>query len=118
MKIHQPYKNRITETADRITRVTEMENNMKNAQNAILRLNTELSSFLEAQETLRHLDQYYQSKDWKEDFEADEAGLFPDDLPRGVLSEDGIYNLLEQNKDLWERIQNFAQNAPGKKKES
>ena len=27
---------------------------------------------------------------------ADEAGLLPKDLKRGVLSEDGIYNLLEE----------------------
>lgn len=80
-----------------------------------MRLNTELSSFLKAQENIQSLNQYYQSPDWKEDFEADEAGRFPDDLPRGVLSEDGIYNLLEQNEDLWERIKEFAKKAPAKK---
>ena len=57
-------------------------------------------------------------KDWKEDFEADEAGKFPDDLPRGVLSEDGIYNLLEQNDELWERLRTFAQEAEKRKKKS
>ena len=115
MKTHQPYKDKIAEMAVRTTRVTEMEDNMINAQDAILRLNTELSSFLKVQENIQSLDQYYQSPDWKEDFEADEAGLFPPDLPRGVLSEDGIYNLLEQNEDLWERIKEFAKKAPDKK---
>ena len=34
----------------------------------------------------------------------DEAGEFPDKLKRGVLSEDGIWNMLERNKELLERI--------------
>ena len=34
----------------------------------------------------------------------DEAGEFPDKLKRGVLSEGGIWNMLERNKELLERI--------------
>nr|WP_081794705.1 DUF4298 domain-containing protein [[Eubacterium] cellulosolvens] len=30
----------------------------------------------------------------------DEAGEFPEKLRRGVLSEDGIYNFLERNKEI------------------
>lgn len=44
------------------------------------------------------LEAYYTSKDWRYDFELDEAGLLPAGLKRGVLSEDGIYDLLE-NED-------------------
>ncbi|MBK6087256.1 DUF4298 domain-containing protein, partial [Ruminococcus difficilis] len=36
------------------------------------------------------------------DFAADEAGLLPKGLKRGVLSEDGIYNLLEEYKEVSE----------------
>ncbi|MBP3197255.1 MAG: DUF4298 domain-containing protein [Butyrivibrio sp.] len=32
----------------------------------------------------------------------DEEGLLPRDLKRGVLSEDGIYDALERNKELVE----------------
>ena len=42
------------------------------------------------------LDDYYRSPQWRSDFEADEAGMLPQDMPRGVLSEDGIYNVLEE----------------------
>ena len=45
---------------------------------------------------IRELDEYYGSDTWKQDFAADEAGTLPADLKRGVLSEDGIYNVLEQ----------------------
>ena len=34
----------------------------------------------------------------------DEAGKFPEKLKRGVLSEDGIWNMLERNKELLEQI--------------
>ena len=45
---------------------------------------------------LKALSEYYGSDAWKRDFAADEAGLLPKDLKRGVLSEDGIYALLEE----------------------
>jgi hypothetical protein len=48
------------------------------------------------QDDLQKLSDYYGSKQWRKDFEADEQGLYPEDLKRGVLSEDGVYNLFEQ----------------------
>ena len=48
-----------------------------------------------AGEAAAALESYYGSEAWKQDFADDEAGLLPKDLPRGVLSEDGIYNALE-----------------------
>ncbi|MBR4146100.1 MAG: DUF4298 domain-containing protein [Lachnospiraceae bacterium] len=52
------------------------------------------------QPEIRKLAEYYESPLWKEDFEADEDGMLPKDLNRGVLSEDGIYNLLDWNSDI------------------
>lgn len=37
---------------------------------------------------------YMDSGEWLQDYEADEAGLLPADLKRGVLSQDALYNLL------------------------
>ena len=37
---------------------------------------------------------YYESKQWLIDYELDEKDLLPNELKRGVLSQDGIYNLL------------------------
>ena len=45
-------------------------------------------------EATRILTEYYESKEWKQDFADDEAGLLPKDLKRGVLSEDGLWDLL------------------------
>lgn len=48
----------------------------------------------------RELEAYYTSDQWKRDFADDEAGLLPKELKRGVLSEDGICNLLEESRDV------------------
>ena len=50
---------------------------------------------VELKSKLLLLEEYYTSGEWRADYEADEAGLFPVDLKRGVLSQDGVYDLLE-----------------------
>ena len=52
--------------------------------------------YLEVQDEIARLAEYYET-DWREDFEADERGDLPRDLKRGVLSEDGLYDLLTDN---------------------
>ena len=37
---------------------------------------------------------YYESGQWLKDYEADERGELPRNLKRGVLSQDGLWNLL------------------------
>ncbi len=37
---------------------------------------------------------YYESGQWLRDYECDERGELPSALKRGVLSEDGVYNLI------------------------
>ena len=50
------------------------------------------------------LSEYYGSTAWMRDYEADEAGKLPADLKRGVLSEDAVYDLLEDNHELAVRM--------------
>lgn len=50
------------------------------------------------EESLRRLEEYYTGGQWKEDYEADERGELPPDWKRGVLSQDGLYDLLSQIK--------------------
>ena len=49
-------------------------------------------------EKLVALNAYYTSGLWLEDYEADERCELPPDLKRGVLSQDGLYDLLERMK--------------------
>lgn len=51
---------------------------------------------------ISELEAYYESVKWRKDFENDEAGLLPKNLKRGVLSEDGINNLLDEYKEVSE----------------
>ena len=48
---------------------------------------------------LKKLTDYYDSGQWLKDYEADEKGLLPTNLKRGVLSQDGIFNLLSDIQD-------------------
>ena len=50
----------------------------------------------EVQVHLSILANYYQSDDWKRDYADDEAGLLPKELKRGVLSQDGLWNLFSE----------------------
>ena len=63
-----------------------------------------LDEYANAQDALRQLGDYYGSDQWKHDFADDLAGLLPPDLKRGVLSEDAVWNLLEDVRDLKERM--------------
>ena len=45
------------------------------------------------------LKEYMDSGQWRLDYEADEAGEIPPALKRGVLSQDGLYNLLEDLRE-------------------
>ena len=43
---------------------------------------------------LDELIDYYENGQWLRDYECDERGELPSALKRGVLSEDGVYNLI------------------------
>lgn len=45
-------------------------------------------------ELLDKVTEYYESKLWSEDYEADENGFLPEGLKRGILSQDGFYNFI------------------------
>jgi hypothetical protein len=67
-----------------------------------------LDNHKESLPDIRELEAYYASDVWKKDFALDEAGILPKNLERGVLSEDGLYDLLEQNKEVMEIIASFS----------
>ena len=50
-------------------------------------------------EDLSILLDYYENGQWLLDYRMDEQGLLPSDLKRGILSEDGFYNYLQQAKN-------------------
>lgn len=73
---------------------------MEVASRAVKGLAAALDDYDAAREALRELEAYYGSEEWKQDFADDEAGRLPKEMKRGVLSEDAVWNLLEERDRL------------------
>ena len=56
-------------------------------------------------EDVAELSKYYGSELWKLDFAADETGNLPPNLKRGELSEDGVWNLLSDYREIQKKKQ-------------
>ena len=85
---------------NRIERIAKMENALDASRTAISAMQTALEEYEAVQDDWKKLSDYYGSAQWMRDFEADEAGKLPKDLKRGVLSEDAVYDLLIENREL------------------
>ena len=89
---------------DRVERVREMEDASNRVESMVKLVNQGLDRYTQLQKDIDLLRNYMESRQWMEDFEADEAGKFPKDMPRGVLSEDGLFNLLNKVEDVEDRF--------------
>lgn len=85
-------------------RIKQMELCLERAVTAVMDLSAALDKYEAVQKDIKALDAYYGSEDWKKDYADDEAGLLPNSLKRGILSEDGIWNLLSDAHELNERL--------------
>lgn len=92
-----------------VERITGMEEIFDRSSALISQLEKQISEFEKLQSDIQKLEAYYTGKEWKNDLGLDEAGELPEDLKRGVLSEDGIYDLLEKNKEMLLRIKEDRQ---------
>ena len=85
---------------EQIERIKQMELHLDRASSAVMQLSAALDNYIDVQEYISVLDEYYSSDDWKQDYADDEAGLLPPNLRRGVLSEDAVWNLLSDTKEM------------------
>ena len=85
---------------EQITRIQQMEQLFDFAKEAMEEPVITPEKYKELQKVIAILSEYYSRKEWKQDYADDEAGLFPKDLRRGVLSEDGLWNLLADWQEL------------------
>lgn len=79
---------------DRIKRIAAMEEALNTSRAAVDQLQDAVSGLVDAMDALRELSEYYGSQLWYKDRGADERGQLPDDLARGVLTEDLPYEVL------------------------
>ena len=83
-----------------IERIKQMEERFDRVSDAVSKLSEALEAYRSVQDELSILNSYYGSAEWKQDFADDEAGLLPKDLKRGVLSEDGVWDVMSENQVL------------------
>ncbi|MBR1851229.1 MAG: DUF4298 domain-containing protein [Bacteroidales bacterium] len=89
---------------NQIERISIMEERYDRVVAAVGDLRRALEQYVAVQADLAALAEYADGGDWLTDFEADEAGLLPEGLKRGVLSEDGLYDLLDEASQLATRL--------------
>ena len=92
------------ETENQNQRITRMEQAMNDSLEAICQLECAVEKYQRILGDLADLRSYYESEQWRKDFEDDEAGKLSNGLKRGVLSEDGVYNLLCENDELIQEL--------------
>ena len=89
---------------EQIERIQHFEMLLDRVAPVLANLEEALDAFDGIQADVQELSAYYEDDAWREDFEADEAGRLPLDLKRGVLSEDGIYDVLSEHYALTVRL--------------
>ena len=85
---------------DQIKRIEKMEKYLDEG-NAIVKEFNEAFEKLKAHKMeLKELFDYYGSAEWFSDFDARDEGKLPKDLKCGVLSEDLVYDLITECRDV------------------
>lgn len=81
---------------EQIERIRLYERYYDELSDALRELQAASAKLDSLKEIKAELEKYYGGELWKKDFADDEKGLLPKGLKRGVLSEDGLYNLFEE----------------------
>lgn len=84
-----------------------MEERFVRVRKAVDAIQSSLDEYLDVQDDIHDLEGYEDSGLWLSDFEADERGEIPAEIHRGVLSEDGLYNLMADIAGLESRLQEY-----------
>ncbi len=100
----------MTKTEKQVQRIQQMEEILDYVQAVERSLDTALERFEKLPSLVKKLDAYY-SQHWREDYEADEAGLLPPDLKRGLLSEDAVWDALSDYRVLVLRMLDAVKNS-------
>ena len=98
---------------ERSRRIARYESLFDECSAAVDALASALRHFAGVSGKFSQLETYYGSGEWQSDFEADEAGFLPKELKRGVLSEDGVHDLLAEYDELMMEMREIAGNGHG-----
>ncbi len=87
-----------------IERVRAMEDDFNTVRDIMNEMEMAISNFESIQGRIERLSSYLEDGQFLKDFEADERGELPKDMSRGVLSEDALYDLLEDISEMRFRL--------------
>ena len=93
-------------------RIKEMEESLDISITKLKQFEESLEEYKKIQNEIKKLSKYYGSKDWYKDF--DDYNNKKINIKAGVLSEDGIYNTIMENKEIaQEQKKNIKKNIGG-----
>ena len=93
---------------DQIKRIQAMEAILDKSEATLELLQIALQHYEDIQQEFHTLEMYYQSDLWRKDFRDDERGKIANDVKRGVLSEDGIWNLLMEKDAVLRKMRQLC----------
>jgi len=88
-------------------RIMQMEKLFDEATSVINDFEKNLNKYNRIQKKIDQLEEYYFSSLWRKDYEDDEKGKIKN-IKKGVLSQDGIYNMLINNDELLKKLDKFV----------
>ncbi|MBP5334913.1 MAG: DUF4298 domain-containing protein [Bacteroidales bacterium] len=91
-----------------VKRVAEMEERFDSLQQSVRALEDALNLSQDFRDNYKALKKYMDSGKWLKDYEVDEKGGLPQDLKRGVLSQDGLYDLLQDASGLIDSLRDLT----------
>lgn len=91
-----------------VKRVAEMEERFDSLQQSVRALEDALNLSQDFRDNYKALKKYMDSGKWLKDYETDEKGELPPDLKRGVLSQDGLYDLLQDASGLIDSLRDLT----------
>ena len=89
---------------NQIETISAMEKILDRAEGLIGQLEKAVDDYEALLPELKQLEGYYESPQWVSDYEDQEAGKLPEAFKCGVLSQDGVYDLLTRDDQLRDRL--------------
>ena len=92
---------------DRIKRIQQMEEVYDRVKKVVDNLDDAFTAYEDIQKDIPVLAEYEETGLWLEDYGADEQGLIPKDLKRGVLAQDTLDDLFVKIVCLHNKFKEF-----------
>lgn len=120
MKVTKKNKAQFSETE---WRVLENDTRFKDLPELAEELAICMDMLYDRWDDIVELEEYMVSGQWQADYEADERGEIRKDIPRGILSQDALYDTLQELHDALKDLKRIARHVkstglgsiPGKK---